>query len=922
MESSRWGTWRRPSLPISVWMLLVTCAAGPADKPAPAQEPKGSIASKGCAESEAETQGSAVRTRSDEEFAYCDDFKLPGELFQRQGATRFLVVDFRTRCENSEAIRLGRVAATTVEQLLNDHLVRVATPEPDEQIQLMKALEVARLRCVVKDDTAALAVGKRAGADLVLWGDAMCSLRTPKGQPMVNITQSIQAADQSQIKTGDIIANVHLPKGEIGSFCVRATLTSSGWPTLRSSEVETRSAEVLEGGSLELPQVVSGDALGLTLFVGGLHFYKMKDHARALRLFRGASRTLRTDSKSAVDLLWVMGATEHEAGRFDQAAEFFSQCEALVKEKKEKRDRNKWWACRMVQVSGRTLAGEIPQALALAQDALKRARAEGRLQEEAIALGSLGGLAMRKHELDQALAWYQEALPKYQAAGAEWGEASTLQDLGALAMRKGELAQARKWYEAAREKYQALGEPLGEAHILRALGGLALHEAEVEKSRRYYAKALELYRDLGDQLGEANTLADLGEVALLNSELDPARESYTEALSKYQAVGNRQGEANALMSLGNLAQRNEELEPARQRYNEALEKYRAIGDRQGEANTLLGLGELALFQGEVDLARQRCEEALKVYRAIGDPRGEAHALRELGRLALLRKELELARQRYEEALPKYQALGDQRGEANTLLGLGELALHKGEWEKAGERYKEALEKYQAIGDRLGEANTFSDLGDLALRKGELEKAGELYKEALEKHRTIGNRRSEANTLSDLGELALRVGELDQARQWYEEALPKHRALGHTRKEADVLLDLGEVARRKGELDPARERYEEALKKYRALGNRRGEAGTLAGLADLATARKKYSEADPLYRRASSIFAGIPDPYNVARTDWRFGVSLSKRGETQRALEVLEKSLFAFIELGDRGAATIVAETMWRLENQSARSPAP
>ena len=358
-------------------------------------------------------------------------------------------------------------------------MVRVALEgeEEGEQARAAKNLEVYRLRCVIKDATAGLAIGEAMGADLLLWGEAVCPWGRA-GSTAGEHHHDPRGEGQRADTYGPIEAHVNLPKAEAGSFCARASLTAKGWPAMGSGSAESRSASVLELGSLELPQVVAGDALGLTLFVGGLHFYKRDDYPRALRLFRSTSEKLRTDSRSAAELLQVMGLTEYRAGRFDKAADYLARCESLATG-----DSDTWWVCRMTQVNSHYLAAHLPQAQVLAEEALQRSRAEGRRAAEAKALMRLGDLALRVDEWKEARGRFEEALALCRASGDRRGEADTLMRLGDLALRVDELKEARGRYEEALALYRAIGSRLGEANTLWSLGDVALRVDELKEAR-------------------------------------------------------------------------------------------------------------------------------------------------------------------------------------------------------------------------------------------------------------------------------------------------------------------------------------------------------------------------------------------------------------------------------------------------------
>ncbi|MFE8601231.1 tetratricopeptide repeat protein [Archangium violaceum] len=708
---------------------------------------------------------SSVRERSTKEFVFCSEETVPRKAFRRKGATHFVVADFRPRSERAEDIELGRAAANTVDRLLRDYMVRVAMEGEDtyEQAQESKELEVYRLRCVIRDATAALAIGEAMGADLLLWGDAVCPLRQGQGVRLVNIITTIEAKDNSQIHTGQIAADVELPRVETGSFCARASMTASGWPMLGSGDEEARSASVLELGNLDLPQVVAGDALGLTLFVGGLHFYKRNNYPRALRLFRSASETLRTDSRSAAELLQVMGSTELQAGRFDRAADYFSRCESLAKA-----DSAIWWTCRPMQVMAHVLASHITQARELAEDALQRARLTGRREAEAISLVCLGVLFLHVSDTKEARARFAEALSLNQLIGSQ-AELLPLSGLEEETSSTSELKAAKVRYEAELPLYRLLGFRFKEALTLMSLGDLSLRLSELKEAREWYEQALRLHRNIGFRMVEAVTLKKLGDVALRTSELKKARARYEEALLISRDVGSPLLEAEAVRGLGDAAMFASEMKEARTRYTEALAMFRTTGSRLGEANSQFCLGEVALYASELKEARARFAEALLLYRSSSSTIGEAHTLRSQGDLALRMSESKEARERFAEALTLYRTAHYSLGEAKVLWSQGDLAFRVSEMKEAREKYEQSLALYRANSFQLGEALALQRQGDLALRMSEMKEAREKYEGALKLFQDIGNLQGEASARLGLGQLAEAQGHGDEAAAAYQQA---------------------------------------------------------------------------------------------------------------------------------------------------------
>ncbi|MBM7116421.1 tetratricopeptide repeat protein [Archangium primigenium] len=757
---------------------------------------------------------SSVHERSAREFVFCGEETVPRKAFQRKGATHFVVADFRPRSERAEDIELGRAAANTVDRLLRDYMVRVAMEEDEKQAQTQtsKELEVYRLRCVIQDATAALAIGKAMGADLLLWGDAVCPLGQGQGARLVNIITTIEAKDNSRIHTGEVSAGVELPKVETGSFCARASMTTPDWPMMDSGGDEARSAWVLELGNVELPQVVAGDALGLTLFVGGLHFYKRDDYPRALRLFRRASETLRTDSRSAATLLRVMGLTEFKAGRSDRAANFFQRCETVAEA-----DAPVWWSCRSLRVTAHALAAHLTEAKALAEDALQRARRTGHRNGEALSLMSLSVLALHLSDFKEARARYTEAL-------------SVDQTTGLTTMRL----------------------------PLSALEDEGLDTSELKEARGRREMELALYGFLGRRMEMAVTRLELGDLSLRLLEPEEARSQYEQALGLRDAIGVPVFAAAVLNRLGSVALLTSDVKEARARYLEALSLFREHGSPLGEAESLATLGGVALLISDMKEARARCAEALALYRSIGSRQGEPYALSCLGSVALLTSDMKEARSRFAEALALYRTLGQVMGEANTLKSQGDLASRLAEFDAAREKYTQALALYRTAQLPLGEASVLRSQGDLALRMSEENEARDTYEQALALYQSHRFRLGEAHTLKSQGDLALHLSKPQEAQ----------------------------------------EKYEGALKLFQAIEPGALEAGARFGLGRVAEALGREDEASAAHAQARAGFERTGCRQCLVTMDWRRGLVLSKRGETQRAREVLVGARQAAMDLGE------------------------
>jgi predicted ATPase/DNA-binding XRE family transcriptional regulator len=125
----------------------------------------------------------------------------------------------------------------------------------------------------------------------------------------------------------------------------------------------------------------------------------------------------------------------------------------------------------------------------------------------AIALDTLGNVAMRQGDLAVAMPALEEALALWRQRGDAWGTAMALKNLGDLALRLDETEVAARHYRDGLAGHWEVGDKWGIGICLESLAWLAVHD-DPEQATRLLAAA-ELVRDrAGDPLGESQGLHD------------------------------------------------------------------------------------------------------------------------------------------------------------------------------------------------------------------------------------------------------------------------------------------------------------------------------------------------------------------------------------------------------------------------------
>ncbi len=296
-----------------------------------------------------------------------------------------------------------------------------------------------------------------------------------------------------------------------------------------------------------------------------------------------------------------------------------------------------------------------------------------------------------------ALPIHTQAYDAAVQAGELNQQALALTSLGATNSQLGRYKAAAEHLQHALRLYQQAGNSAGQAHALHNLGIAEVRLGRYESATGHHERALALYRQIGDGSGEANTLTNLGLVEKRLGRHAHAAEHFRQALVLARETGHRTSEAHALSSLGGVEGRLGQCRPAKAHLHEALALYRQLGHRNGEATTLDNLGELAHRRGDLEQAAEHYREALAICCQTGERAGEASALNGLAAA-------ELAAGRTAAALDQHSAanliavdIGDPHQQARAQAGLGAAHSALGRPARADRHYQRAITLYAQLG---------------------------------------------------------------------------------------------------------------------------------------------------------------------------------------------------------------------------------
>jgi predicted ATPase/tetratricopeptide (TPR) repeat protein len=203
------------------------------------------------------------------------------------------------------------------------------------------------------------------------------------------------------------------------------------------------------------------------------------------------------------------------------------------------------------------MAGSVPQATALYEEALMLARAAGNAPQATawallrVAMGRTDP-AQRRTELEETLALARGMVTDHHAADAStpwWMQIY----LACHHLDVGDLAQSRTLAEEVQTRSVAEGDINVANAALDVLAHIARAEGDTATARRLFAESLTLRRSVGDRFAIGHILRFLGEIAEEQGETAQARAYYAEALVLLRDVWDVNRSAAVLRGLAALA---------------------------------------------------------------------------------------------------------------------------------------------------------------------------------------------------------------------------------------------------------------------------------------------------------------------------------------------------------------------------------
>lgn len=261
-----------------------------------------------------------------------------------------------------------------------------------------------------------------------------------------------------------------------------------------------------------------------------------------------------------------------------------------------------------------------------------------------------------------------------------------------------------------------------------------------------------------------------------------------------------------------------------------------------------------------------------------DPRELSESARLLGAALQARGAIVSAEESYSESLRAGEAAMDETLQAKALHALGTLWGNPAKHDHALSLMLRGLDLARQAEDRWEEASILHDVGALQQRQNQLEDAERNFAESQRLREALGEAHLAMYPEVARATLALQRGSREQAKSTYLKCLGKLRAVPDRSLEAIITYQLGNVALAEEDFPAAEEWYERAFAINRSLGKRVGEAESALQLALLADRRGDWDRARELLQGSHQVFLAAGDLRLARMAAYELGNRAFARGE--------------------------------------------
>ena len=296
-----------------------------------------------------------------------------------------------------------------------------------------------------------------------------------------------------------------------------------------------------------------------------------------------------------------------------------------------------------------------------------------------------------------------------------------------------------------------------------------------------------------------------------------------------------------------------------------------------------------LLQVDIRQAERMASAARLVAERLGDDASRAASLRALGHVYYRKRKFERSLDLYQESLAIYQRLGDALEAGRTLNSSLQSLIYLGRYVEAMDYAGQARQIFERLGDRLRLARLDANMGNILYRQDRFEEALELYVRAYDAFLKIGEPQDIAISLKNTATCQISLNDFPEALSTYQRARAYCELVNMPVLVATADYNIAYLYYLRGEYTQSLELYRAARENCRGLGDAYREALCDLDQSEMYLELNLNEEGAHLAGRAYKAFLKLGMGYEAAKAQTNLAISLTKHGDTVRALELFDRS---------------------------------
>ncbi len=454
---------------------------------------------------------------------------------------------------------------------------------------------------------------------------------------------------------------------------------------------------------------------------------------------------------------------------------------------------------------------------------------------------------------------------------------------------RGDWDRALEHYQAVIQLARSLGRQALEIEGLLGVGLCETRRDNYDPADHVLSYARELARGLGSRRLELRCLRQQALAAAAAGDGRQAVALLDEALGAVNDERELWLAARLEQDLARIHFQSSDYSAALEAHQRAVDLYRILDHPRGELHQLARIGDVLQAKGRYDEAVDLLRGGLQRSAELEDRRLVALFYSILGAVYYRRGDYEDALTAFEGSLRSSREHDDERAVAKALNNLGVINFKLGRDAEALRCYREALTYERRLRNQLSEGRILGNLGLVHYRQGRLHDCGETIGQALTIFNRLGCRHDEAISLANLALANLELGRVEQATNLAHRSYKLAKELDVPRTEAHALANLGLVSLELGDFDRAADLLQRSLEINLRLSSPTLEAEDRLNIGRLQLGRGRWSAAAESLRQAAELYGRLKEHHNELRALTQRAAALAESGDTDRAVELLERA---------------------------------